>query len=621
VLFRIFYSGAPDGRFGLRLTALGDKNERRTMMTDFSRRSLLKSAVAGAVGAMTFPAVASAAETKFDKEADVIVLGFGGAGAATVITAGGHGGGGLFLRFLRRVRGVARACTAADNGASVIIIERQPQATLRSNTRMSGGIFHCPDKTGDRKALKEYAKAMFSGENIPGKLEGEQPEVSDGLAQAWADYTPNLLDWMKSLDPKFQAFATPGFKGAAFPNFPGAKDCGYQVYRASYPDRVNSAKSTYNFPKEQCMQGEAFWKCLETGVFNRKDKIAVDYETRGRTLVKNDKGEVIGLIAEKDGKKVAYKARKAVVLCTGGYEYSKTMRQAFLEGPGVEGWAFYGTLYNEGDGIRMGLDAGAGMMKAGKAASRIIMPAPIRHNGLRIGMITPVVGSGHAIVVNQQGKRYAAEHKVTKDPSRYFFYKEAVRFNIDTLDYANSPSWFIFDETLRKAKPLVGTGISTPGYDFIDWGASDNSDAVKKGWILKADSIEELGKKILEQKDNGGKMDPKVLAETVARYNEFCKEGEDKDFGRLKSTLQPVAEGPFYAVPLVAGGPNTKGGLAANAKREVLDWDLKPIPGLYAVGEIASALKFVYQGGGNLTETLVFGQVCGKIVATLPNRA
>lgn len=108
-------------------------------MTDFSRRSLLKSAVAGAVGAMTFPAVASAAETKFDKEADVIVLGFGGAGAATAITA-------------------------ADNGASVIIIERQPQATLRSNTRMSGGIFHCPDKTGDRKALKEYAKAMFSGE-------------------------------------------------------------------------------------------------------------------------------------------------------------------------------------------------------------------------------------------------------------------------------------------------------------------------------------------------------------------------------------------------------------------------------------------------------------------------
>ncbi len=564
-----------------------------------NRRNFLKGAALGAFGAMGagFAGTAAAKEVKFDKEADVIVVGFGGAGAATAVTA-------------------------ADNGASVIVLERQPKDTLRSNTRMSGGIFHCPDKSGNRASLKSYAQAMFSGENIPGKLEGEQPEVSEGLAEAWAEYTPNLLDWMKSLDPKFQAHATPGFKGAAFPNFPGAKDCGYQVYCASYPDRIRAQhKSTWGQPKEETTRGEAFWQCLATGVENRKDKITVDYETRGMKLVQNEKGEVVGVVALQGEKEVVYKARKAVVLCSGGYEYNRAMRSAFLEGPGVEGWAFYGTTFNEGDGIRMGLDVGAGMMKAGKAASRIIFPAPVRHNGMRLGIITPAVGSGHAIVVNQSGRRYAAEHKVTKDPSRYFFYKEAVKFNIDTLDYANTPSWFVFDEKLRTQKPLVDLAISTPGYKFLDWGAPDNSDAVKKGWILKADTIEELGRKIAEQKDNSGRMDPKVLAETVKRYNEFCKKGVDEDFGRLKSTLQPVAEGPFYAIPLVAGGPNTKGGLAANAKREVLDWDLKPIPGLYAVGEIASALKFVYQGGGNLTECLVFGQICGKIVAKLPNRA
>lgn len=563
----------------------------------FSRRDLLKGVAAGSVG-IAAAGAAVAKEVKFDKEADVVVVGFGGAGAATAITA-------------------------ADNGASVIVLERQPKATLRSNTRMSGGIFHCPDKTGSKEALKAYAKAMFSGENIPGKLEGEQPEVSDGLAQAWADYTPGLLDWMKSLDPKFQAFATPGFKGAAFPKFPGAKDCAYQVYRSSYPDRIPPGfnQPCYGLPKEQAISGEAFWLCLANGVETRADKIKVEYEARGRELIQNEKGEVIGVIAEQGGKKIRVKARKAVVLCSGGYEYSKPMRQAFLEGPGVEGWAFYGTIYNEGDGIAMGQKAGAGIMKAGKAASRIIMPAPVRHNGMRLGMITPAVGSGHAIVVNQFGKRYAAEHKVTKDPSRYFFYKEAVKFNIDTLDYPNSPSWFIFDETLRTKKPLVGLGISTPGYGFVDYGAADNSDAVKKGWILKADTIEELGEKIKALKDNGGRMDPKALVETVKKYNEACAAGEDKEFGRIKSTLQPVSDGPFYACPLVAGGPNTKGGLACNAKREVLDWDLKPIPGLYAVGEIASALKFVYQGGGNLTECLVFGQVAGKIVAKLPNRA
>ncbi|MBO5658488.1 MAG: FAD-dependent oxidoreductase [Duodenibacillus sp.] len=564
-----------------------------------SRRDFLKGmAVGGMATVGAVPAIASAKQIKYDATADVVVVGFGGAGAATAISA-------------------------ADNGAKVLVIERQPQATLRSNTRMSGGIFHCPDKTGNRDALKAYAKAMFSGENIPGKLEGEQPEVSDGLAQAWADYTPNLVDWMQSLDPDFKSLATPGFKGAAFPTFPGAKECAYQVYRSSYMDRIPAGASnrrSYGRPKSEATSGEAFWQCLANGVAKRADKIKIMYETRGRELITNDAGEVIGVIAEQNGKKIRIKARKAVVLCSGGYEYSRTMRQAFLEGPGIEGWAFYGTTANEGDGIAMGLNVGAGMMKAGKAASRIIMPAPDRFNGMRIGMITPAVGSGRAIVVNNYGKRYAAEHKVTKDPSRYFFYKEAVKFNIDTLDYPNSPSWFIFDETLRKSKPLVYLGISTPGFGFVDYGAADNSDAIRKGWILKANTIEELAEKIRATKDNANRMDPKALAETVKQYNEYCAKGKDEAFGRLKSTLQPVSDGPFYACPLVAGGPNTKGGLACNAKREVLDWDLKPIKGLYAVGEIASALKFVYQGGGNLTECLVFGQVCGNEVAKLPNR-
>ena len=87
-----------------------------------NRRQFLKGAAAGAFGVMGagLAGMAAAKEVKFDKEADVVVVGLGGAGAATAITA-------------------------ADNGASVIVIERQPKDTLRSNTRMSGGIFHCPD--------------------------------------------------------------------------------------------------------------------------------------------------------------------------------------------------------------------------------------------------------------------------------------------------------------------------------------------------------------------------------------------------------------------------------------------------------------------------------------------
>jgi len=103
----------------------------------------------------------------------------------------------------------------------------------------------------------------------------------------------------------------------------------------------------------------------------------------------------------------------------------------------------------------------------------------------------------------------------------------------------------------------------------------------------------------------------------VGRFNEFCKKGNDEDYGRKTGTLGPVDKPPYYALPLYAGGPNTKGGIAANARREVLDWLGKPIPRLFTAGEISSALKFVYQGGGNLTECIVFGRIAGRNAAAL----
>lgn len=122
---------------------------------------------------------------------------------------------------------------------------------------------------------------------------------------------------------------------------------------------------------------------------------------------------MVGVKAMHNGKPVFYRGKKAVVLCSGGYEYSKPMRQAFLEGPGVDGWAFYGTTSNTGDGIAMGMAAGAGLQKAGKSAARVIVPTQVRCNGMRLGSITPAVGSANSIVVDNYGNRYEAETKVT----------------------------------------------------------------------------------------------------------------------------------------------------------------------------------------------------------------
>ena len=567
-----------------------------------NRRDFLKTSLTGAVAGLTLPAAfsASAAQAnstlpkKWDLEADVVVLGFGGAGATTAIVA-------------------------AQNGASVVVLEKNPEDAHISNTRMSGGIFHCPFKDGDPKALKAYAKAMFSGENIPWKEEGEIPEYSDGLAQLWADLSPSNLEFMQSLDPEFIGGSQPGFDKASFPDFPGAKDSRYNAYRATYTKRMkNFNQVSYKQPKAETSSGEAFWLCLAEGVKKQGDKIRVVWEAPANELLKNAKGEIVGAVAQHKGKKLFVRARKAVVLCTGGYEYSPAMRSAFLEGPGKNGWAFYGTTSNTGDGIAMGMAVGAGLQKVGKSAARVIVPTQVTFNGLRLGSITPSVGSPNSFVVDNFGKRYEAETKVTDNPSRYFFYKAAVQFDITSLSYPRTPSWMIFDETLRASKPLVGLGISVVGYGLVDWD-KDNLKAIESGLILKADTIEELAEKIRNHPENKSRMVPENLVETVKRFNQFCDDKKDADFGRRAATLGKVEKGPFYAMPLVAGGPNTKGGLLANADRQVLTWEGEPIPHLYCVGEIASALKFVYQVGGNLTECLVYGRHCGKLVAGLPN--
>ena len=115
--------------------------------------------------------MASEAAAPFDMEYDVVVVGLGGAGASAAIEA--H-----------------------DAGAKVLVIEKNPEDAQWSNTRLSGGVFHCPDPTGDHDALVEYIKAMMSGENCPWKLEGEQPHVSQEMAEMFADGILHTKDFL-----------------------------------------------------------------------------------------------------------------------------------------------------------------------------------------------------------------------------------------------------------------------------------------------------------------------------------------------------------------------------------------------------------------------------------------
>lgn len=523
----------------------------------------------------------------FDHEADVLVLGLGAAGSCSAISA--H-----------------------DEGARVIVVEKQPQAAHYSNTRMSGGGFHSPVReAGDRAALMEYVKAMMSGENLPQKIEGENEDFVDEQAAIWADLAPDNEAFMRSLDP---AFRTISMASAAFPDFPGADRAGYAVVRSSYTGETDEKaiyRQTRDLDRTSKQAGEAFHACLMQGIAARG--IEVHYETRAGRLIQNADGEVVGVTGiAADGTTRRYRARRGVIIATGGYEYNKRMRKAFLDGPGAEGWAFYGSPSNTGDGIEMAASIGAGLSKVAKAAGRIVAAVPERRHGLRIGLSTNGVGKPNEIVVDAHGRRFASERRITKDPSRYIFYKEALQFDTITLDYPRIPSWMIFDETLRAKGAVV---LTTPAsYTGLDWG-EDNSKAIENGWILRADTLEELAARINRHPDSRMRMNAGALAASVARYNVGCARGHDDEFDRDPTTLGPVETPPFYALPLYPGGPNTKGGLRVDASRRVLDWQDRPIPRLFAAGEICSVFQFVYQGGGNLAEGIVFGRLAGRLAA------
>lgn len=579
------------------------------MSKELSRRDFLKVTAAGAAGVaavsvMNSPALAeskAAEPIKWDHETDVVVLGLGGAGASAAIEA--H-----------------------DGGAKVIVLEKQKEARHFSNSRMSGGVFHNPDPTGDRAARVEYIKAMMSGENCPWKFEGEQPHVSQELAEMFADGIMEVADFLKAQAPDLDAEAMISTGDASFPMFPSFAEakygstvsCRYTGFADADPE-----KRSYELPMINKSRGESYhWALVEQGIKEKRPEIKILYETPVEEFIVNEEGMIIGVQAQSGGNPVNIKARKGVVLATGGFEYNVQMRRAFLEGPGVKGWSFYGTPSNTGDGILMAIKIGAGLAKVAKCASRIEPAFPsgeaFEKYGLKQGVNCAITAAKNTLIVDNFGKRYADESIITdsRRPYRYLFYHEAVKFDLLSMCFTRDPSWIIFDETRNAEQPAVSIGSSAVAYDYVPWG-KDNSDAIERGWILKADTLEELAEKIKSDEENRNMMVADNLVETVARYNTLCANGVDEDFGRLDRTMGPVEKGPFYAMKLYPGGPNTKGGVDADAMRRVLDWESKPIPRLFTAGEISSVFKYTYQAGGNLTECIVCGRVAGKNVAAL----
>jgi succinate dehydrogenase/fumarate reductase flavoprotein subunit len=573
-----------------------------------SRREFLKNAGKVAGGAAAGGLLSSCATTsgggggvpsKWDMEADVVILGLGGAGASAAIEA--H-----------------------DAGASVLVLEKQAANHHFSNSRMSGGVWHNPDPTGDPEALVEYVKATMSGENIPWKFEGEMEDRSDAMARMFAPEMKKTEAWLLKIDPDLDPRGMAAGGDASFPMFPKFREAKYgRTVSTRYKGFADAdpRQPTYERPKLQKSSGEALMHAIiEEGIKKQRPSIRIEYETPFKRLIREADGDVKGAVAvTKDGREINVKAKRAVILSTGGFEYNVKMRRAFQEGPGVKGWCFYGSIDNTGDGIEAAILIGAALVKVAKSASRIESAFPYgptwEQKGLKVGTGTAATSQPNSVIVDNYGNRYTDEHIITDStrPYRYQFYKEAVKYDMLGMVYPRVPSWIIFDETRRTGGAVVGGG-TTVGYGFLPWSA-DNMDAINRGWIIKADTLDELAAKIKADPENRNLIDANNLKSAVSRFNSFCAAGRDADFNRTPATMGPVERPPFYAMKMYPGGPNTKGGIDADERRQVYDWAGKPIPRLYTAGEISSVFKFTYQAGGNITECMVCGRVAGRSAA------
>ncbi len=490
-----------------------------------SRRQLLGSTaaiVAGAVvGAGMFPKELHAitAPKKWDREADVIIVGTGYAGLSAAIEA-------------------------FDAGSSVILLEKNP--FVGGNSITASGGYNAVDPERQKKQGIEDSIDLHYKHTLAGGDFRADPEKVRFLAE-------NALDGIKWLEKM----------GVAF------EPTVYTIVGSLYPrshDPINNGR------------GASIVKALKDQVDKRKIPILLGYKLSGLVREQVLAGMVLGVQAENKGKKVYFKAKKGVVLGTGGFAADVKMRTKYAPQLDAE-VPTTNVPTATGEAILRAEDEGADVI----GMDYIQLLIACNYYTKKYGSLANL-GIDSAIFVNLKGERFVAE-----DQRR------------DVMS----------DALMQQPKKLllwIADDLCKKRYN-----AETIEKTVKEGLIFRSDTLEGLAAILKEKLDI---PQDKFLA-TIKKYNESVKNGEDKEFGKTKTNLKAIATGPFYASPTQAGTHHTMGGLRTKGTTgQVIDRDGNIIPRLYAAGEVTGGVHGTNRLGGNATaDCIVNGKACGKMAA------
>lgn len=439
--------------------------------------------------------------------------------------------------------GVSAACRAAENGAKVVVVEKEPEWSGRGG---HFGVF------GSR-LMKEHGIENDPYEVAREWIRAGGNRVNEKLVWLYINHSAEAMDWFldKAEPYGLEANLWDGYnRHGAYRQFPGThcfrggpkgaegKDPGTDVTGCIYEDSVSKG---------------------------------VDYRfnTRALYLEKDDSGAVTGVIAETEEGYSRFSGTKGVVLATGDISGDEELCQAFapLALKSCEN-QYLPVGANTGDGHKMAYWAGGVLPEA---------PWPT--------MIHPqafTFQSAAYLFVNQQGVRFMNEDS----------WEQAKSLNCINQPGEGAWAYSIWDSdwpTTLKDSLNYGGGMfwdSMGRYLGVEWtpdGVKTIIDgAIESGEAWQADTLEELAEMM------GVPVD--AFVDTVERYNELCESGTDSDFGKQSPLMYPIEKAPFIGIKFGAATLTVPEGVKVNEKLQVVDTEEQPIPGLYAVGNVAGGL-------------------------------
>ena len=484
-------------------------------------------------------------------DADVVVVGAGGAGMTAAITAAAEGKSVVILESQSMVGGNSVRATGGMNAGKTVY---QDENEFGESAGVEKTLKTAAEKYADNETITALAKTvseqwaayqanptgyfdsvelmeldtMIGGKGI------NDPELVETLCANSAD----AIDWLDEHGITLHNVSS--FGGASVK----------RIHRPVNAEGKTVSVGSYMIPLLQ-------ENCEKAGV-----KMMLD--TTATEILTDANGAAVGVKATgASGETVTVNA-KAVVLASGGFGANLDMVVKYK--PELKGFMTTNAPGIQGQGIEMAQAIGAATVDM----DQIQIHPTVEAN--TAALITEGLRGDGAILINEEGQRFIDEVG-TRDV-----------VSAAEIAQTGSYSWLVVDQAMADASSVI------QGY-------------IKKGYTVTGSTYEELGKAM--------GVDAAAFAETMDKWNGYVEAKNDPDFGRT-SFANPLNTAPYYAVKVTAGVHHTMGGLKINANTEVLNEKGEVIPGLFAAGEVTGGVHGANRLGGNaVADFTVFGRIAG----------